>query len=339
MDIQDIVKQLLGQSNEEVAKAAMLTATMGSANVVELDWKTTWQMYGVNETPVISTIGRTQARAITHRFREATARAAASNASNENAAPKAAVSVAPAAKTNTCQIVKGTVGVSESSMTEAMNGIYGTDALNAIALQLQMETAGILKDIENAVLFGVESTTDPRAMKGLVGLVGTWNGVIQTTRTDNSDNAFNQTVFDNWLSTIYAAQAGYYPNKVYCSLKAAKAISAFTSAYTLNVNATDPTQLLEMTAGTRVKYYVAPWNELIEIVPHPLNSNAATSANNWMLALNTDLIKLADFRPLKTRAVLPGTLDGENWEVIWEGTLEASVESAHAILRNFDQLT
>jgi len=335
--IQDIVNALLKKSGEEVAKAYTLSATLVAASVVELDWVQTLALYGNDETPLISRIGRTKSQAVTHRWREATARAAASNTSSENAAAKSAVTVNPGAKTNTCQILKGTIGVSGSAVQEAQNGIYGTDALNMVALQLEMETKGILKDIEYSALFGVEATTEPRQMKGLVGLVGTWNGWIQTTRTDGSDAAFDQTMFEGFLEDIYTEGTGLYPNRLYCSIAAASKINTFTSAYRLNIDAADAEALAAAMAGMKVKYYIAPWGGIVEIVPHPLCENDATSANNWMMAVNENLLALADFRALRTES-LPKTTDAELWEVLYEGTLEAKIESAHGILRNFDQL-
>ncbi len=333
---EEIAKRLLKQSGEDLAKAQMVTATMSSASVVELDWAETLEIYGNDETPLISDIGKTTARAITHRWREATARAAASNTSNEGGAAKAAVSVTPAAKTNTCQIIKGTIAVSRSAIKEAANGIYGTDLVDEVAWQIETEMRGILKDLEYSVLFGVVSTTDPRMMKGLLGAVGTWNGVIQTTRIDNGAAAFSETVFKNALSTIWGVQAGKYPDKVYTSLAGCKAINAFTtSTYQISIS---PAELDALVAGTRVVKYTAPWGGLVDIVPHPLNTNSATAGNNWILGVNSGLLKLADFDSLKVRKLLASDTDAENWEIIWEGTLEARVESAHGILRNFAQI-
>lgn len=334
---EEIAKRLLKQSAEDVAKAQMVTATMSAASVVELDWDETLAIYGNDETPLVSRLGKTSAKAITHRWREATRRAAASNASNEGSAAKNPVSVAPAAVTNTCQIIKGTIGVSDSAIQEAKNGIYGTDILDEISFQLENETVAILKDLENALLFGVQSTTDPRQMKGLVGAVGTWDGFVQTTRTDNSAAAFSETIFKAWLRNIWAAQAGKYPDLVLCSMAATNAINAFTTNHTFNLSS--PADLLNLPAGTLVKNYAGPWNKWVDIYPHPLNTNSATAGNNWMLGVTTENLKIADFRPLKVRKVVSADVDGEEWEVIWEGTLQCKVEKSHGILRNFAQIT
>jgi hypothetical protein len=334
---EEITRRLLKQSGDELAKAQMTTATMSSASVVELDWAETLEMFGNDETPLVSSLGKTKSKAITHRWREATARAGAANTSNEGAAAEAAVSVAPAAKTNTCQIIKGTIGVSESAITEAQNGIYGTDILDEIAFQLETETVGILKDLETALLFGVLSTTDPRAMKGLVGAPGTWDGIIQTTRKDLSAAAFTETLFKAWLRDIWAQQAGKYPDTVHCSMAATSVINAFTTNYSFNV--ASATDLASLPAGTRVKQYIAPWGGLLDIYPHPMNTNSATAGNNWMMAVCTPRLKIADFRPLKVRKLTSADVDGENWEVILEATLEARVEKSHGIARNFAQIT
>ena len=329
-------KRSLKAAGDEMAKAQMLTATMSAASVVELDFDDALAIYGEDDTPVLNMIGRTKARAITHRHREATARVPASNASNEGAAAKSPVSVAPSAVTNTCQIVKGTIGVSASAIQEAQNGIYGTDTVDEIAFQIETEVRGILKDIELELLYGVLSTTDPRRMKGLVGAVGTWDGFIQTTRTDNGDAAFSETVFKNWLESIWNQQAGKYPNVVLGSLASAGAINAFTTNYRWNISS--EAELLALPAGSKVKKYVAPWNDLVDIVAHPQNVDSGTHGQNWMAALCTDNLRLADFRPLSIKQVLATDVDGQEWEVVYEGTLECKVEKSHGILRNFDQI-
>lgn len=333
----ELMAEEIGRSYQEtLQKAAMDTPTMAAASVVRLDFAEQLDIYGNDETPLVSTLGSTVAKAIDHKWEQATRRAAAANKNVEGSAAKAGVSRAPVKASNTCQIVKGTVEVTRSALREAANGIYNASLVDAISWQVEQEMVGIFKDIEYAMLFGVEDTTDvensARAMKGLIGAVGTYNGFIQTTQSDGSGAALGQTMFDNWLADIWAVQAGRYPDRIYCSLKAKQIIGTFASGkFTLTIN---PADLGNLTAGMRVGFYEAPWGGLIDIYPHPLCADSATEANNWMLALRTDLIKRADFDPLFTRP-LPGTTDAELREILWEGTLECRVEPAHGLLKNF----
>ncbi len=317
-------------------KSAATTGAMADAGVVRLDFAEQLDIYGNDETPLVSSIGVTQAKAIDHKWEQAVRRAAAANASVEGSAAKSGVSVTPAKASNTCQIIKGTVEVTRSHIVEARNGIYNASLADAIAWQVEQEMVGIFKDIEYAFLFGVEDKTDapdsPRRMKGLVGAVGTYNGFVQTNQYDANGAKLGPSVFDAFLAEIWSAQAGRYPDRVYCSLTAKRFIDQFTDGkFTLTIN---PADLGNLTAGMRVGYYEAPWGGLLDIYPHPLCENSATEANNWMLAVRTDLLKRADFDPLHTRP-LPATTDAELREILWEGTLECRVEPAHGLLINF----
>jgi hypothetical protein len=293
-------------------------------------------MYGNDETPLVSSLRYDKSMAITHRHREATRRAAAANTNNEMASAKAAVSLTPAPVTNTNQILKGTIGVSGSAIAEAANGIYGTDIINEVSWQLEQEIVGIFKDLENVMLFGVESTSDPRQMKGLIGAVGTYNGFIQTERKNGSAAALDQTMFDALLGEIWVQQAGRYPDTILCSLQAAKLINVWSAPQFQVQISVD--QLANLTAGQRVIRYIAPWGGLLDIVPHPLCANVATAANNWLAAIRKDLLAIAPLRPLHTRPI-PSDVDGQLFEVLIETTLDERVEKAHGILRNFAQLS
>jgi len=331
------VEKLLGAQGDalDVSKANLGAMTNATAGVSELDFAQVLEVVNTAQTPVLNRIKATKALAITHKWRQATIRAAASNTSNEGAAAKSAVSVTPALGTNTCQIVKGTVGVNRSAKIEAINGIYGTDSQDAIAQQLELETSGIMADIENAMLYGVLSATDPRAMDGFVGAVGTWDGFIQTNRTDHADATFSAAGLEAMLLAIWNTKPAKLPDAILCSLAAQKAINGYSSAYRLNVLSAE--DLTRLTAGAHVSQYVAPWGDLLDIIPHPLNTNSATSANNWCAAVNLDLMARADFDPLHTR-LLPQTADADLYEVLWEGTLEFRAEKSHGLLYNFDQL-
>jgi len=331
-----VAEMILNKYDEQVSKAALTTATQATAVVIELGWADTMELYGNDETPLVSSLAHTNARAVQHRWRERTRRAAASNTSNENAAAKSGVNVTPAPKSNTSQIIKGTVEVSRSAKVEAANGIYGQDAIDMIAMQVEDEVAGIYKDMEYSLLFGVESTTDPRMMDGLIGAAGTYAGVIQTTQNDLSEAALSEANFKTFLETIWLAQAGKYPDTVLCSLEAANVINAWaTPGYRLNVTLAE---LAELPAGKRVTQYVAPWGGLVDIVPHPLCDNSATPANNWLAAIVKPRCRIAEFDPLQIRQ-LNVTSDGDQWEIIWEGTLEARVESGHGILHNIAEIS
>jgi hypothetical protein len=333
------IQMLMANRGLDIAKADMTSTLMSNAAVIALDWQLIWDIYGEKQTPILERIGRSKAMAVEHRWRSAKARAAAANTSNEGSASKTAVSVIPGANTNTCQIIKGAVTVSGSAMQEAENGIYG-DGLGDLAGQIDLETKGLLKDMEYALLFGVESTTDPRQMKGLVGAPGTYASVFQTTKTNaasSSATAMTDAILNTHFNTILEQQAGIYPDTLICSYKMQKLISTFASAYRLVVD--KPEGLLALPSGGLVTDIVAPWGELVHIVPHPMCANSATPANNWILTCNLDQIKWADFRPMFNKPVTAADVDGEKWEIITEGCVETHVEPHGGIIYGFNQPT
>lgn len=333
------LQMLMGNRGLDIAKADLTTATMASASAIALDWQTTWDIFGEDQTPLQKAMGRSKALAVQHRWRSAAARAGATNSANEGAASKTAVSVNAAANHNTCQIIKGAVTVSGSAIQEAANGIYG-DGLGDLAGQIDLETKGLLKDTEVSILYGIESTTDPRVMKGIVGTIGTYNGLIQTTRTNaaaGGATALTDANLNSFLYTILAQQAGQYPDTLLCSYHAQKLISTFASAYKINVPTNEG--LVNLAAGGLVTQIVAPWGKLINILPHPLCLNSATPADNWLAAIKMDNLKYADFRPMFNKPVTSADVDGQKWEIISEGCVEYHVESGAGILYGINQIS
>ena len=334
----DLLKKIVGQA-DEVTKTAVTSEGMGAASVQEMDFAQYLTTVNDPQTPILNAIGTVTAKGTQHKWRQATIRAAAANINVENSAAKSGVSVIPAMVSNTCQIIKGTVEVSNSAVQEAQNGLYGTDLQNMIAAQIEMEMAGLAQDLESAILFSPEDTSDSggaRSMKGLIGVVATWNGFIQTTRTDKSAGTFDQTYVDGLLSSIWGQNPRQLPTALVGSLAFTTKVSSYATAMRYNISS--PEELARVPAGQRVTQYVAPWGGILDIIAHPLCVNSATQANNWFAALTLENIKKADFRPLSSRP-LPATTDGQLYEIIWEGTLEVRNEKSHGLVRNFAQIS
>lgn len=338
----DFAEKLLDQYNETVAKTAFGTAGAVSAGIVELDFAEVIKATNSPQTPLLNAIGVTKAKAVTHRWRKYTYRAGAANKNLEGSAAKASVSVVPAAVTNTCQILKGTVEVTRSAKKEAQNGIYGSALLDDLAFQLEAETTGIMSDLELALLNGVEDTSDvsgsERTMKGIIGAAGTYNGFVQTTRTNLAAGgavALASSQVRGLLKTIYKLTPGSLPNVIIGSIDFCEKLQDFATM--LRYNITDPADLLNVPVGQRVTTWTAPWNGSLEIMPHPLIENSATPANNYFAAINTGDLFRADFDPLQRRPV-PSSNDGDLYEVLWEGTLECHNENGMGIAYGFNQI-
>lgn len=333
-----LMQKLLGQT-DDVKKTALDTEAMSAASVQQIDFAQYLTFVNDPQTPILNGIATVPCLGTQHKWREGTVRSPASNASKENSAAKSGVSVTPAMKSNTCQIVKGTVEVSNSAIKEAENGLYGTDLQALISTQMEMEMAGIAQDIEYSFLYGVEDTSDSgdaRQMKGLLGLIGTWNGSIQATRTSAAGAAFSQTLVDTLLATIWGLEPRQLPTALVGSLAFSQKVSTYATMMRYNI--TNPADLARLPAGQRVTQYVAPWGGILDIMAHPQNTNSATAGNNWFAALCLPNIGKADFRPLSSKP-LPITTDGMQYEILWEGCLENRNEKASGIVRNFVQIS
>jgi len=331
----DLVADLAAQRGEHM-QAATVTGDLTSQR--DLVWRDVVLTYGDYGTHLSRRLGEGPARGVTHFWRERAIRAAAANTNNEGIAfsdLSDASAVLPSKITNTCQIVMGKVSNTGSVDAEAKLGRFGDDLVEFLADQTDAEMKGLLKDVDAAVITGVQSTTDPRAMKGLAGLIGTWNGFIQTNNTDAGADDLAEADVDTNVQAIHDATNGsFVPNAMYMSGQAAREMKGWTDKVSFTKDIGDPAAMAKVNAGECVGYYHTHLGAVLEVFIHPAIPYSGTAANNFCLILTEELLRLAFLRNL--HVVTPAKIgDYEEAVILGELTLECKAEKGHGIIRNF----
>jgi hypothetical protein len=337
-DILSAIREWRGYE-EEVIKA-VLTSDRDSTQR-QLVFSEVATVYGDVGTYFVRTLAHKDATTITHRWRDVEIRAGSTNLAGVEAGAPPERKKISTTRTNTCQIFNGRVKVSGSTQAEADKGAYGPGgSLDEVAWQTELEMKGILKDIEKQTIFGTEVTSgDERRTKGLVGDVGTWNGLIQTNRTNlntlTGTTAIHANGINQFLRGIYANNTGYFPDTLLVSGKAALKFAAIANTNNLVITQADiKNGNVIFPAGTPVTTYLSPYGNM-DVVIHPFISDSATPGNNFILAINKNLIKYADLRQMFVKPVASSG-DWVAKDIIYEAALECKVEACMGILHNID---
>jgi hypothetical protein len=336
--LDNTIQELAQKRHEFLKTADILTYDPAANSAVELRFQDAVQLYGQYATPLIARLGRGKAIATTHYWLEMAVRAGLSGGTNaqlEGGTP-ATRSSTPVRLSNTCQICSGKVDVSGSAIQEAANGLYGSNVTDLVEFQANAELQGIMKDIEIAALLGTEMAGEAATARKMSGLV---NWIDSTTKINAGTNALAATYFDETFATIMESKVGFVPNAIYAPARACIEIASWnTDKIQFNVNIPDLAALrnLRLTAGQAIGWYMSQWGPL-EIIVHPELTVATAEASlylNRILLICEPLVKLADFRPLHMKPWVT-TEDAVQRAIIWEGTLEAKVDTAHAMIYNW----
>ena len=230
MGIVDAIRDLR-QREEEIVKLVE-TGNYGST-VREIDFPTAAAIYGDVGTWCVSNLAHTTARETTHRWRDVAVRAGSTNLGSIEANAPTERQVYPVQRTNTCMIRDARISVSGSASKEAENGIYGDDLANQVQFQISVEMKGLLKDIEQQILFGTLNTGQPRRFKGLAGDVGTWNGFLSTNvydmNTNHGTTAITAAFVNQFLRSIYDQDTGFFPDTLLVSSKTVIKFAGFAN--------------------------------------------------------------------------------------------------------------
>jgi len=331
------------EHEEDFVKAVMSSdRTIATAGGKEIRFEEAALIYGGIDTWCANNLTHKKAIAITHRWRDVAIRAGSANVGATEAGTPTERQQTPTTRTNTCQIFDGRVKVSKSAAQEARNGVYGGGELDEVAFQTELEMKGILKDVEKQTLFGTEVTepNNNRRFKGLVGDVGTWNGLVQTNRINcnitHGTTTLTASIFDQLLATIYAQDTGFFPDTVLCSAKTALKFKGFASNSQFTYGIEDIQRLSQggFPAGTPVVPYLSPYGPLTVVI-HPMIADSATVANNFLVVFRKELVKYADLRQMEIADVASsGSWVAKDIEV--ELSLEIAVQAHAGILYNFN---
>jgi hypothetical protein len=304
------------------------TGDYATANAVELQFADAVQLYGSYATPLTARLAHTKALATTHYWLEASVRDSVANAQAEGDTPTTREKI-PDRKSNTCQIVSGMVEVSGSAMQEAANGMYGS-ATDLLQFQAEAEMQGVIKDIERAVLLGTESTSDPRAMKGLQA----W---LTTNQVNVGGTTLGTAHVETLLTTISNQKTGHLPTAIYAPAAVLTAMAKWANnrvQFVADVGNLEALRNLQVSVGQAVGWYMTQFGPLELVLAPEVPYTAGTAALNYIYAVSEPLLRLADFRPLQTTLVVTSA-DSLTRSIVWEGTLEVRCEKAHGLIKNF----
>src|ERR1035437_554773 len=346
MSNQIMARDLASRYSQTMAKAMLSTSAGSSAGAAQLDFAELLTQVNTYYVPLTMRMAMRPAKGVTHEWREITVPARTNMKAIEGSAAAAGTSVTPDAYSNTCEILKATISISNSAKAEAANGLYGSELTMLTARELDLLYTQLLEAREYDLLFGVEvtkasaGTSSARAMKGLVGAPGAWNGWLQTNQYPVSGD-FSKAGLDALLTQIWKSQPKKLPNAIVCSIEAQAMMSNWASLYRAVVT---PDQLGNMVASHRVTAYQAPWNGILEVIAHPLCANSVTAANNWaaVITLEHDYLAFADLRPLMTHPIVAtaaGAIDADIYEIITETTCEVRGEYGQGLLTGFDEVS
>jgi len=328
-----LVREIVQRRSSHL-QAAISSTTVTSQR--DLTWDEITTTYGDYATHFTARLATARAKGVTHYWRERVIRNAAANAQDEGFAwadlsePSA---VLPTKLTNTCQIFAGKITLTASEAEEARLGRLGPDLVDLLNDQLDQEYRGILKDIDKQVIEGVESETDPRTFLGLAGALGTWDGFIQTCQEDAGGDALSEDDIKAGFVKVWNATKGRYaPNALYMSMETAQAFADFTDKVRFNVDLSDADVAIK--AGQRVGRYQHQYG-VADLFVHPsIPYDSGTEANNVILGVCEDNVKLAFLRNFATKK-LPELIDGEQAGMVGELSMEVRVEKSHFLVVNF----
>lgn len=287
-----------------------------------------------SDTPFTSAIAKSDATATYHEWQTDSLRTPnAGNAAVEGADASYAAQTPTVRLGNRTQIVQDTFSVSGTQ--EAVKRA-GPKEIARLAAKKAIE---LKKDIE-AFCFAngtaaVGSASVARTARGLKGWLATnYAGGATGTAPNPSTNtgpgagtnrAFTETLLKAALLGAY--QAGGNINQVHMRPADKQTASSFTGNATRQqaVVGTGKEALLQ----TSYAIYASDFGN-VELIP---NRVLGAVADNAVYAVDTDMFALATLRPFD-KEELAKTGDARNFQITWEGTLEARNESSSAQIRD-----
>lgn len=336
LDMQELIGQVMQERYSHLQATLVTDDITSNASTRDVTWDDAILIYGDYSTHLSARFGTTTALGIKHEWREMALRNSADNAQNEGFLYSALTeeSVLPGLVSNTCQIFAGKVGASKSLLAEAARGRYGEDLRDFLGRQADMAYKGILKDTDRAFIRGVQSTSDPRAMKGLAGAIGTWDGFLQTNKTSCGGDTFEEDDLKGGMLKAWNATNGeFVPNAAYISADIAQLMADWTDKVKFLIDIQDPRAMTEVKAGVAVGWYQSQFG-VLELFLHPEVAHSNTPAHNFAMLLYEPHIRRAVHRDLAPDQ--PAKVgDKVEQVIVGEHTLEVKCEKSSVLLHNF----
>ena len=300
-----------------MAKVTNAYDTYSSANKRE---DLTNAIYNISpeETPVLSMIGRTSAKAVKHEWQTDALDTASATGEVEGAAFSGSASTATTRLSNTCMIKSRNAVV-----TGTQEAVNKAGVSSELAYQMAKQTKALKLDIDTIICGKQNETTGDastaRVARGIESWVatnissGTGGSTSSGTVTDGTQRAITETILKGVLQTCFTNGAN--PKKLVVGAFNKQAISGFTGRATTTV----PTDSNVVTAAVDV--YIGDFHRL-EVVP------SRNSRSRSALLIDPEYLKVAYLREFVTKDYNE-LGDAKAKQIIAEFTLECSNEKAH----------
>lgn len=293
-------------------------------------------MISPSDTPFTSAIEKVDADAVLHEWQTDALRApSATNAAVEGADAVYVAQTPTVRLGNRCQIVQDTFSVSGTQEAVKKAGpkeIARLSAKKAVELKKDIEAAAIV----NATSV-VGSATVARTMRGLKGWIATnFNGgtgsaaPVPSTNTApvaGTNRAWAEPILKAMLLGAYTT--GGNVSQLHIRPADKQVTSTFTGNATRQVEVTGTGKAAVLNSAFAV--YAGDFGN-VSIIPNRVMGGLATP-DNAAYAVDTDLWALATLRPFD-KEELAKTGDARNFQITWEGTLEARNEASSAQARD-----
>lgn len=280
------------------------------------------------DTPIMSTIGKTNATAVYHEWQtDSLAAATTANAAVEGDDATDATMSPTVRVGNYTQIVQKTIKISGT-----LEAVDKAGRRSEKAYQLAKASAEIKRDMETIITANQGRTAGDSSTARKLGALLSWiktntsagtSGADPTTigvstRTDGTTRSFTETILKDVIQKVYTS--GGTPKVLMVGAYQKQAVSAF--------------------AGIAAQRYMAPSNEPTTIIgaADVYMSDFGTVSvvpNRFMrtrdaLVLDPDYAALAYLRPFATNELAKAG-DAEKTQILAEFTLEVRNEAAHGI--------
>ena len=318
-----------------------MAATFSTFTVVGQREDLTDVIYDISpqDTPIMSSIGKGNARAVYHEWQtDSLAAATTANAQVEGADATDA-SVSPTTRLgNYTQIVSKTIRVSGT-----LESVDKAGRKSEKAYQMAKASAELKRDIETIITANQGQTagnaTTARKMGSLLSYIKTNSSVNGTsvtgvdpttigvsTRTDGTTRTFTEALLKDVIQEVFVS--GGTPTLAVMRPALKQKVSGFTGNAAYRVNTDNSVGNVTVVAGADL--YQSDFG-VLQLVP----DRFMRSSDREVLVLDPEYAELSYLRPFQTKD-LAITGDCERSQIIAELTLEVRNEAAHGIVADLD---